>query len=160
LTEKTPVVRPHPFLDKPALIVVVSNGESLRGPSDPPISVVCDESRTVTAPYEAVFSPMANHLFAALPKAEYARWLPNLEPVELTLAQVLYESGGELEHVNFPTTAIVSLLYVMGDGASAEIAVVGNEGWLEFRFSWAECPRPVVRLFKAPVWGSVWLRKS
>lgn len=73
-------------------------------------------------------SPKANHLLAALPKAEYTRWLPHLQPVDFTLAQVLYESGGELDHVYFPTTAIVSLLYVMEDGASAEIAVVGNEG--------------------------------
>jgi CRP-like cAMP-binding protein len=86
------------------------------------------KSRTVIAPVKAAGSPMANHLLAALPKAEYARWLPHLEPVELTLAQVLYEAGGELQHVYFPTTAIVSLLYVMEDGASAEIAVVGNEG--------------------------------
>jgi CRP-like cAMP-binding protein len=70
----------------------------------------------------------ANHLLAALPIAISARWLPHLEPVELRLGQVLYESGGTLSHVYFPTTAIVSLLYVMENGASAEIAVVGNEG--------------------------------
>ena len=65
---------------------------------------------------------------AALPQAEWKRWHPQLEPVELTLGQVLYESGGTLSHVYFPATAIVSLLYVMEDGGSAEIAVVGNEG--------------------------------
>jgi len=54
--------------------------------------------------------------------------LPQLEPVDLPLGQVIYESGGSLSHVYFPTTAIVSLLYVMENGASAEIAVVGNEG--------------------------------
>ncbi|MBT9594770.1 MAG: Crp/Fnr family transcriptional regulator [Vitreoscilla sp.] len=69
-----------------------------------------------------------NHLLAALPEAEWARWLPQLEAVELKLGQVIYESGRTLGHVYFPTTAIVSLLYVMEDGASAEIAVVGNEG--------------------------------
>ena len=69
-----------------------------------------------------------NQLLAALPDAEWRRWLPQLEAVELPLGQVLYESGGTLSHVYFPTTAIVSLLYVMEDGASAEIAVVGNEG--------------------------------
>jgi CRP-like cAMP-binding protein len=69
-----------------------------------------------------------NHLLAALPDAESQRWLPQLEPVEMPLGQVLYESGGTLSHVYFPTTAIVSLLYVMENGASAEIAVVGNEG--------------------------------
>jgi len=69
-----------------------------------------------------------NRLLAALPDAESQRWLPQLERVEMPLGQVLYESGGTLSHVYFPTTAIVSLLYVMENGASAEIAVVGNEG--------------------------------
>jgi CRP-like cAMP-binding protein len=69
-----------------------------------------------------------NHLLAALPDAEWQRWEPHLERVEMPLGQVLYEAGGTLSHVYFPTTAIVSLLYVMENGASAEIAVVGNEG--------------------------------
>jgi CRP-like cAMP-binding protein len=69
-----------------------------------------------------------NHLLAALPLAEWQRWLPLLESVDLPLGQVLYESGTTLSHVYFPTTAIISLLYVMENGASAEIAVVGNEG--------------------------------
>jgi CRP-like cAMP-binding protein len=69
-----------------------------------------------------------NRLLAALPEAEWQRWLPQLELVEMPLGEVLYESGGTLSHVYFPTTAIVSLLYVMENGASAEIAVVGNEG--------------------------------
>jgi CRP-like cAMP-binding protein len=69
-----------------------------------------------------------NLLLAALPNAEFQRWLPQLEAVAMPLGQILYESGGTLSHVYFPTTAIVSLLYVMENGASAEIAVVGNEG--------------------------------
>lgn len=69
-----------------------------------------------------------NHLLAALPQPEAHRWLPILETVDLPLGHVLYESGVTLSHVYFPTTAIVSLLYVMENGASAEIAVVGNEG--------------------------------
>jgi CRP-like cAMP-binding protein len=69
-----------------------------------------------------------NHLLQALPPADLQRWLPQLEAVEMPLGQVLYESGRTLSHVYFPTTAIVSLLYVMEDGASAEIAVVGHEG--------------------------------
>jgi CRP-like cAMP-binding protein len=69
-----------------------------------------------------------NRLLAALPEAEWHRWLPKLELVEMPLGEVLYESGVTLSHVYFPTTAIVSLLYVMENGASAEIAVVGNEG--------------------------------
>jgi CRP-like cAMP-binding protein len=69
-----------------------------------------------------------NHLLDALPPAESKRWWPLLESVDMPLGLVLYESGATLSHVYFPTTAIVSLLYVMTNGASAEIAVVGNEG--------------------------------
>jgi CRP-like cAMP-binding protein len=72
--------------------------------------------------------PRNNLLLAALPDEEWQRWLPQLELVVMPLGQVLYESGATLSHVYFPTTAIVSLLYVMENGASAEIAVVGNEG--------------------------------
>jgi len=72
--------------------------------------------------------PKKNHLLAALPAQEWHRWSAHLEPVEMLLGQVLYESGSTMSHVFFPTTAIVSLLYVMEDGSSAEIAVVGNEG--------------------------------
>lgn len=74
--------------------------------------------------------PRQNHLLAALPAAEYERLLPHLEYVQMPLGEALCESGGQLKHVYFPTTAIVSLLYVLEDGASAEIAVVGNEGIL------------------------------
>ena len=69
-----------------------------------------------------------NHLLASLPAAELARWLPQLESVDMPLGYVVYEPGSTLAHVYFPTTAIVSLLYVMENGASAEIAVVGNDG--------------------------------
>ena len=72
--------------------------------------------------------PRENQLLATLPDAEWARWMPYLESVEMPLGKVLYESGSRVEHVYFPTTSIVSLLYVMEDGASAEIAVVGHEG--------------------------------
>jgi len=72
--------------------------------------------------------PRTNHLLAALPDAEWQRWLPELEAIDMPLGQVVYESGGTQSHVYFPTTSIVSLLYVMENGASAEIAVVGNEG--------------------------------
>jgi CRP-like cAMP-binding protein len=73
-------------------------------------------------------SSLQNHLLAELPESERERLFPHLEPVSLALGKALYESGGQLSHVYFPTTAIVSLLYVMENGASAEIAVVGNEG--------------------------------
>lgn len=72
--------------------------------------------------------PKKNQLLAALPDAEWQRWAPQLEWVDMPLGQVLYESGSTLDHVYFPATAIVSLLYVMENGASAEIAVVGHEG--------------------------------
>ncbi len=73
-------------------------------------------------------SPQRNRLLAALPAADYARLLPHLEPVSLELGKALYESGSHQGYVFFPTNSIVSLLYVMEDGSSAEIAVVGNEG--------------------------------
>ena len=72
--------------------------------------------------------PRNNFLLAALPDPEWQRWQSLLEKVEMPLGQVLYEPGTTLAHVYFPTTSIVSLLYVMENGASAEIAVVGNEG--------------------------------
>jgi CRP-like cAMP-binding protein len=74
--------------------------------------------------------PRQNRLLAALPAADYERIAPHLELVSMPLAEVLYESGKQMRHVYFPTTSIVSLLYVMEDGASAEIAIVGNEGIL------------------------------
>lgn len=69
-----------------------------------------------------------NQLIASLPDAEWVRWQPHLELVDLPLGKVLYESGAIQRHVYFPTSAIVSLLYVLENGASAEIAVVGLEG--------------------------------
>jgi CRP-like cAMP-binding protein len=79
-------------------------------------------------PMTPATNPRSNQLLAALPDAEWARWTQELEPVDMPLGKVLYESGGSMTHVYFPTTSIVSLLYVMEDGDSAEIAVVGNEG--------------------------------
>ncbi|MDT4814812.1 Crp-like helix-turn-helix domain protein [compost metagenome] len=73
-------------------------------------------------------SPLQNHLLAALPEEVRERLLPNLELVSLPLGKVLYESGDALRHVYFLTDSIVSLLYVMENGSSAEISVVGNEG--------------------------------
>jgi CRP-like cAMP-binding protein len=74
--------------------------------------------------------PHQNHLLAALPASDFERLSANLEHVALKLGEVLYEPGAKMRYVYFPTTAIVSLLYVMEDGASAEIAIVGNEGIL------------------------------
>jgi CRP-like cAMP-binding protein len=75
-------------------------------------------------------SPHQNHLLDALPAGDFERVAPHLELVPMKLGEVLYEPGDRLRHVYFPTTSIVSLLYVMEDGASAEIAIVGNEGIL------------------------------
>jgi CRP-like cAMP-binding protein len=69
-----------------------------------------------------------NQLLAALPETEWKRWCGSLERVEMPLGEVLYEPGVALNYVYFPISSIVSLLYVMENGASAEIAVVGNEG--------------------------------
>jgi len=82
----------------------------------------------MTAP--ARHSPHQNHLLDALPASDYDRLASHLELIPMRLGDVLYESGDELRYVYFPTTSIVSLLYVMEDGASAEIAIVGNEGIL------------------------------
>ncbi|HSN38941.1 MAG TPA: Crp/Fnr family transcriptional regulator [Burkholderiales bacterium] len=76
----------------------------------------------------ASVDPRKNRLLAAIPETEWKRFAPQLVPVRLTLGEVIYESGNAQPYVYFPTDSIVSLLYVMEDGASAEIAIVGNEG--------------------------------
>src|SRR5512141_1980684 len=73
-------------------------------------------------------SPKQNHLLAALPAEDLARLQPDLELIPMPLGWALYESGGHMSYMYFPTTSIVSLLYVMENGASAEIAITGNEG--------------------------------
>ena len=75
-------------------------------------------------------TPKKNHILAALPADAYEHLLHNLELVLLPLGTVIYESGNELHYAYFPTTCTISLLYVMENGASAEIAVVGNEGMI------------------------------
>jgi CRP-like cAMP-binding protein len=72
--------------------------------------------------------PTQNHLLAALPEEDFERLAPQLERIDLKLGQVLYESGRPFYYVYFPATAIVSMLYVLEDGSSAEIGIVGNEG--------------------------------
>lgn len=72
--------------------------------------------------------PVENRLLAALPSEEYQRLLPHMEQVSFSLGKVVYESGGRLDYVYFPTTAIISLLYTMEDGATAEMGLAGNEG--------------------------------
>lgn len=80
---------------------------------------------------ESVPNPaLKNHLLAALPAVEFDRINRHLESVSLTLGQVMHETGASMSHVYFPTTAIMSLLYLMENGSTAEIGVVGNDGVL------------------------------
>src|SRR5712671_667413 len=88
------------------------------------LEVPMGENRAASSTY----TPSQNDLLAALPAVDYERLVPDLELVPLPLGMVVYESGGKLDYVYFPTDCIVSLLYVMKDGSSAEIAVVGHEG--------------------------------
>jgi len=84
--------------------------------------------RAIVALDSEIRSARDNHLLAALPPAVQERLFPHLESVRMALGKVLYESGDALRHVYFPTDCIISLLYVLQDGASAEISVVGREG--------------------------------
>ena len=88
----------------------------------------CAAQTPMPTPHPTPHTPRKNKLLAALPAAQYERLLPHLEAVQMPLGSVVYESGGQLQHLFFPTDCIVSLLYVMENGASAEIAVAGNEG--------------------------------
>ncbi len=71
---------------------------------------------------------LKNHLLAALPSDEFVRVKSKLEPLSFKLGEVLYESGDKMDYVYFPTTAIVSMLYIMENGATAEMGMVGNDG--------------------------------
>lgn len=82
----------------------------------------------LTPEFVAPRSPLNNHLLALLGKNEYERILPQLRPVTLSLGEVLYEAGGRPEYVFFPTGAVISLLYTMEDGATAEVGLTGNDG--------------------------------
>jgi CRP-like cAMP-binding protein len=98
-------------------------------------------------------SPVQNHLLAALPAAEFKRLEANLELVHMPLGEVLYESGCKLHHVYFPTTTIISMLYVLEDGASAEIAVVGNEGILGISLFMGGETTPSRAVVQSAGWG-------
>ena len=94
-------------------------------------------------------TPHQNHLLDALPLSDFERIASQLELVPMPLGEVLYESGEQVRHVYFPTTCILSLLYVMADGAAAEIAIVGNEGILGISLFMVVTPRPAAPLCKA-----------
>jgi len=102
-----------------------SNEIRVWGLSFPPSSVAPMHN---TPAVSGRHSPTQNHLLAALPAADYARLLPDLELIAMPLGWAVYESGGQMGYLYFPSTSIVSLLYVMENGASAEIAITGNEG--------------------------------
>ncbi len=106
------------------MMASVSSGHRIEKVSSLPMK---DKSPTAALPHP---SPEQNHLLEALPASDYERLAPHLELIPMKLGDVLYEPGVRLRYVYFPTTSIVSLLYVMEDGASAEIAIVGNEGIL------------------------------
>ncbi len=76
----------------------------------------------------APHNPLGNRLLAALPGEDYQRLLPHLHPVSFSLGEVVYESGGHMDYIYFPTTSIVSLLYTTVDGATAEMGMVGSDG--------------------------------
>jgi len=71
---------------------------------------------------------LKNHLLAALPKEEFVRLEPHLEFVSLPLGKAIYEAGDKMTHIYFPTTAIISMLYIMENGGTAEIGIAGNNG--------------------------------
>jgi CRP-like cAMP-binding protein len=98
-------------------------------------------------------SPFQNHLLAALPPAEFKRLEADLELVHMPLGNVLYESGGQLHYVYFPTTSIVSLIYLLEDGASSEIAVVGNEGILGISLFMGGDTTPSRATIRSAGWG-------
>ena len=105
----------------------ISDDPARRGARTTPTESSRERARM---PAAARHRPRENHLLNALPPGDYERLAPFLEPVPMSLGDVLYEPGMRMRYVYFPTTSIVSLLYVMEDGASAEIAIVGNEGIL------------------------------
>ncbi|BBB67237.1 hypothetical protein UNDYM_2984 [Undibacterium sp. YM2] len=94
---------------------------------------------------------MHNHLLAALPVAEFASLSGGLELISMAVGDVLYEAGVRQQFVYFPTSAIVSLLYVLEDGVSAEIAAVGHEGVVGISLFMGGTRRLTVQLYKALV---------
>ncbi|MCX8521521.1 MAG: Crp/Fnr family transcriptional regulator [Rhodoferax sp.] len=98
-------------------------------------------------------SPLQNQLLATLPDAEYKRIEKDLELVHLPLGEVLYESGCKLHYAYFPTNSIVSMLYVLEDGSSAEVAIVGNEGLLGIALFMGGETTPSRAVVQSAGWG-------
>ncbi len=105
----------------------------------------------MTDSFKHTAAPNKNHLLAALNDDSKSRIYPNLELITMSLGMVIYESGDKLSHVYFPTDCIVSLIYEMEDGATAEIVVVGNEGMLGVAVLTGGESTPAGRLFKVQV---------
>src|SRR6185503_9551989 len=93
-----------------------------------PLREVVSVAPSLVMPLSVLATPSENRLLAALPLDEYQRLLPQLTNVSFGLGEVVYEFGGQLAYVYFPTTAIVSLLYTMENGTSAEMGLTGNDG--------------------------------
>ena len=98
------------------------------GSTQAPVRPAHEPKRLPVRPACRVSGALGNRLLDLLPSADWLRWLPQLESVNLTLGQVLYESGRVQNHVYFPTSSVVSLLYVTENGASAEMAAIGSDG--------------------------------
>ena len=111
-----------------AFLVSLVQGASAPGLASPLLGITTQGNATVEHHSAPIAQARTNRLLAELPQADWLRISAGLEPVQLKLGMTLYESGGQLDYVYFPTTSIVSLLYVLADGGSAEIAVVGNDG--------------------------------
>jgi CRP-like cAMP-binding protein len=94
--------------------------------------------------------PQGNRLPAILPREEMKRLRPHLERVSFALGEVVYESGGRQSYIYFPTTAIISLLYLMENGSSAEMGVAGNEGLSASPSTWEAVRCPTRRSCRAP----------
>lgn len=88
---------------------------------------------------------LKNYILAALPEEDFARIKSNLEFVTFELGEVIYEFGEKMDYVYFPTTAIISLLYIMENGSTAEIGVIGNDGIVGVSLFWAVTRRPAGR---------------
>ena len=96
-------------------------------------------------------APSANDVLSALPLEEYKRLLPNLELVTFDLGKVVYESGERLNYIYFPTTSVVSILYIMEDGATAEMGLVGRDGVVGIALFLEAKRFATGRSFKSPV---------
>lgn len=95
------------------------------------------------------FLPQLNHLLASMPDNEWSDWEPDMEPVDFYVNQVLYEPGKTPAYIYFPTTAIISLIYMTQNGGSSEVAVVGNDGVVGISLLFSESNMPIQALVQS-----------